>query len=553
MSAEKFSTMTLTGAQCDALIDELMQGGSVNDETRLVLIRALHTIHVLFKQIASRDITIRALRQMFQIKTEKIDKLLSDEPRNAPDELSSGDQSPNTEKIEESHEPENARKKKGEKKKRGHGRLGADAYTGATHRQYPHVSLHVGDRCPCCERGNLYDDTGPGFIRIVGSSPLQATRHIPQRLRCSTCKESFEASLPDEVSACKDEKYAPSAKTTIALLKYGLGFPFFRLERFQQWCGVPLPTSTQWDLIQHIARTVTPVYVALFTEAAQGDIIQNDDTSVRIRELPPPQETGHDEKRTGVFTTGLIAHCNNHEIVLYCSGRNHAGENLSDVLIHRESGLSPPLQVCDAAARNIPKHIVTIVVHCLVHSRRKFVGLLANFPEECRYVLEELAIVFHNEKKCRTHTISGQKRLLYHQQKSKPVMELLRRWMETQIDYNIIEENSELRGAINYMLNRWEQLTQFYRIIDAPLDSNPVERALKMVILNRKNAYFYKTIYGALVGDIFMSVIATCRHNNVDPFEYLNTVQEHALQVQLSPTNWLPWNYRQSLDMKNSA
>ena len=77
--------------------------------------------------------------------------------------------------------------------------------------------------------------------------------------------------------------------------------------------------------------------------------------------------------------------------------------------------------------------------------------------------------------------------------------------------------------------------------------NNVCERALKKAILHRKNALFYKTQNGARVGDLFMSLIYTCQLNDVNPFDYLTQLQQHADELEASPERWLPWNYRAAL------
>src|SRR5947209_16029872 len=93
--------------------------------------------------------------------------------------------------------------------------------------------------------------------------------------------------------------------------------------------------------------------------------------------------------------------------------------------------------------------------------------------------------------------------------------------METQLAGHKTEPNSGLGKAISYLLNHWPKLTPFLVEAGLPLDNNIVERALKKGILNRKNALFYKTLNGARVGGLFMSLIHTCELNGANPFHYL--------------------------------
>lgn len=98
------------------------------------------------------------------------------------------------------------------------------------------------------------------------------------------------------------------------------------------------------------------------------------------------------------------------------------------------------------------------------------------------------------------------------------------------------------------MLDRWQRLTLFLREPGAPLENNAVERQLKKAVLHRKNSYFYRSNRGAKVGDIYMSLIYTCELNGVNAFEYLTELQNHATEVKASPAEWLPWNFRDTLN-----
>ena len=140
-------------------------------------------------------------------------------------------------------------------------------------------------------------------------------------------------------------------------------------------------------------------------------------------------------------------------------------------------------------------------------------------------------------------------RLRYHQQHSAPVMEELRGWLNTQFAERIVEPNSGLGMAMRYLLKHWERLTLFLRQPGAPLDNNLCERALKKAILHRKNSLFYKTANGARVGDLFMSLIHTCELSGANPFDYLTQLQLHAGDLVRDPGQWMPWNYRATLEV----
>jgi hypothetical protein len=205
--------------------------------------------------------------------------------------------------------------------------------------------------------------------------------------------------------------------------------------------------------------------------------------------------------------------------------------------------------MCDALSRNTPKleGVEILLANCLAHGRRQFVEVVGNFPEECRHVLETLRGVYHNDTLARQQGLSPQDRLRFHREHSGPLMKQLHDWMEAQFAERKTEPNSGLGKAISYVLNHWPKLTLFLQQPGAPLDNNIVERALKKAILNRKNALFYRTLNGAGVGDLFMSLIHTCELNGTNPFDYLTELQRHARELAANPSAWMPWNYRETL------
>ena len=153
-----------------------------------------------------------------------------------------------------------------------------------------------------------------------------------------------------------------------------------------------------------------------------------------------------------------------HKIALFFSGRQHAGENLKDVLVRRAKELPPPTQMCDALSRNLPGELQTILDNCLAHGRRRFTDVFDHFPDECQHVLEALAIIYHNDELARQQEMSADDRLLFHQRESGPVMGELHLWLARQLNNRLVEPNSALCAAISYLLKHWEKLTLFLRV-----------------------------------------------------------------------------------------
>ena len=455
--------------------------------------------------------------------------------------------------------------------KPGHGRQGAEDFPGATRVVVPLVGLRPGDLCPQCGAGTVYELTRPGvLIRLVGQPPVRATIYELQKLRCQACGQLFTAERP---AAAGEQKYDPAVGSMIGLLKYGHGFPFHRLAVMQEYLDVPLAASTQWQIVALASESYQPAYDELLRQAAQGELVHNDDTTARILQhmgrraaaqgspatraataitddLPVAvaDEAALDRQRTGLFTTGVVAACGARRIALYFTGRQHAGENLEELLRRRAAELPPPIQMCDALSRNYPDEFRTIVANCLAHARRRFVELRELFDTECAYVLQMLARVYAADDEARQQQWSADERWRHHQQVSGPVMAELHAWLKRQSEERLVEPNSALGAAIEYLRKHWTKLTLFLRLAGVPLDNNIVERALKKSILHRKNALFYKTDRGAEVGDLHMTLIHTCELCSANPFDYLTELQRHAAAVAAAPAAWLPWNYRATLE-----
>jgi len=578
------------------LEDVLRRAEERLDEKDYGLIKAvIESYAYLTELVGDKDTTIRRLRQMFfGAKTEKTSAVVgglkgTERGSAAPETTAMPGSSASTDAEAQAKadakaaaEAPSESDSQASDRKHGHGHNGADAFTGAEKTEVRHKSLQPGDPCPKCEQGTLYDTRRPGVVvRLVGQAPVKAMVYYLQKLRCNPCGAIFTAALPEGVDP--EERYDPTVGSMIALLRYGYGMPFHRQETLEGHLGIPLSDATQWDIVDAQAERAEPVWQELARQAAQGDVVHNDDTGVKILELmaerarqaasedsgvgtaaqpsssaensaadlvedaddDSAKEPGPD--RTGMFTTGIVATGEGHKIALFLSGRQHAGENLKDMLRRRAAKLPSPIQMCDALTRNLPGELKTIVANCLAHGRRQFVDVVDRFPEECRHVLESLSVVYHNDAISRDQKSSAEERLLFHQAESGPTMEELHVWLERQLDQRRVEPNSALGKAMSYLLRHWEKLTLFLRVAGAPLDNNVCERALKKAIRHRRNSLFYKTLHGAHVGDMFMSLIATCELCGANPFDYLTELDRHADSAAANSAAWMPWNYRATL------
>ena len=446
------------------------------------------------------------------------------------------------------------KKKENRNPNANHGRLGADDYSGCVEQHHYHESLSNGDPCPSCstanQSGKVYDTKKPILlIKLQGQSLINGVKHVVQRLRCSLCGEQFQPKIATSLK--KQPKYSPSCLSALAIGHYFMGQPFKRLELNQSLHKIPLADATQWDKVNELAKITAPIHQCLEKTAAQGDTVFFDDTPHKILDVMQEIKDSNSDRK-GIYTTAVISKVCGKEITLFYTSKQHAGENISDLMALRDDpGVLTTMS--DASSNNNPKDVSDkllakwLICFCLVHGRRKFFDILSMFEAESTFVIKQIGYVYLNERHCKQNKLSPDERLAYHQKHSAPHMEALKIWLNNQAMHKETEANSGLGNAIKYMLRHWDKLTRFLHYPGAPIDNSLAERAIKVAIRYRKNSLFYKTTRGAAVGDNLMSVIYTAMRSNINVFGYLNALQEHKEQVALEPERWLPWHYQDTL------
>jgi hypothetical protein len=445
----------------------------------------------------------------------------------------------NKEKTNEC-EIEKVKEKQPRKKVKGHGRHKAEDYKGAKEVKCKHEKLKEGSKCPdeyCKGQLQKYKREAK-FTQFEGQALVGATNYKQEVLRCGDCQRTYTAPLPEGV---KSIKYTARADAAIAMGKYGSGMPWNRLSKLQKSFGIPISASVMWERCEEVANALLAIFIQLRIMAALCSVLYYDDTSVKIIDCQPSLA----EKRKGIRTTGLLADLGAEKIAIYVSGRKHAGDNANELLEKRPEGKEKVIRMSDALSANLANTGDDTVSLCLAHGSRKFVEIKASNLEYCTYVLEEISKVYENDKK--TKKMTSQERQEYHEANSGPIMKKLKEWIEEKFDKRQVEPNSTLGKAFNYLTGNWQGLTCFLREGKAPLDNNACERALKLVVLHRKNALYYRNDTGAAVSDCIMSIIETCKLNQVSAYDYIVAVIENYRRVRKNPELWLPWNYLEEL------
>jgi transposase len=534
-------------------LHERIKNFTVTKEDMVIFGKALDFFAWMQIKLQKCQLTINKLKRIIFGTTEKSSHSRYSKNRKAPNQSAihpAVSETPCT--TSEEVQPDDAKNERAQietpplAKPKGHGRIAAHKYHPDETISIQHASLKPGDACPMECDGKLYriSEKPGGIIRIKGQSCAHVVRYEFEKLRCALCGAVFKADPPPNFPP---KKYDEHFRANLVIQKYFMASPFYRQEQYQKLFKVPLPDSTQWDLVESVADCAHPVFNVLERMSANATHVNHDDTKVKILEVMRANKLNPDKKRKGMFTTCIFAQSNDYKICLYYSGVKHGGENLSALLEKRDEDLPPIIQMCDALSANVPSALKTILCHCLVHGRRKFTDIEPFFPMECQHVIDQLALVYKHDAEAKEKNMTQDERLAHHQTYSAPVMEELKAWMQAQFDDRKVEPNSALGSAIRYMQNHWLELTKFLSVSGAHLDNNLVERSLKLAIRTRKNAMFHKSVHGAFVASLFLSLIATCDLAGKHPVHYLITLQEHKSDVFQHPDLWLPWNYESTL------
>jgi hypothetical protein len=442
---------------------------------------------------------------------------------------------------------------------KGHGRNGASAFRAAQHYFYALALGVIGAVCTACQIGKMYRYREKIIIRIVGQPMFGAEQHHHEQARCRNCGRVVRADGP----ACVHEgvgteyiRYDWSACAMLLFMHYTGGDPFKRVESHHEGWGVPMPDANQWEMVDKADDLLLPLYRALEQHAIQrATNFRIDDTgSVVITlkrqieaELAALRAVGKSTKgvRTGINATGIYWETPDGPVVLYYTGRHHAGEIIDQVLGRRLASRPTLVKCTDGASKNF-KHAHAdklVEATCNAHALLKFRDLKDKYPAEYAEAGKVYSAVFDNDDKAKALELSPVDRMLYHRQHSKPLMVRLKKMCEEKVASRSVEPNSPLWEPVTFILNQWERLTLFCEAPDVPLDTNLVEQALIVPVRYLAGSFNYHTETGAEVGDRAMSLIASARAHGVEPVAYLTECLRSHEDLAKRPEHYLPWVY----------
>ena len=461
-------------------------------------------------------------------------------------------------------EPARADSTQQEPPNKGHGRNGAAAFTNASTHRHVMAAGIIGSICALCGVGRVFAYRDKVIIRVVGQPLFAAERHHFEQGRCRLCGAIFTAEGCDLVLCggvgSSYILYDWSACATLIVMHYFAGAPFKRLEGLHQGWGVPLPDANQWRVVDECDDLLAPLYRALERHGIRNaTTVRYDDTGSMIietrrqiqKEIQALALLGESTQhvRTGINATCVYIETEEARVVLFFTGRHHAGEIIDRILEHRRASTNKLVALTDAASKNF-SHDHTQELEqavCNAHCYLKFRAVKDQFPAEYAVAGEVYKKVFDNDDQAKALGLGPDERMLYHHEHSKPQMLRLWAMCQEKIDQNLVEPNSPLWEPVSFVINQWPRLTKFYEIPGVPLDSNLVEQALIIPVRYLAGSFAYQTQNGADVGDRHMSLIATANANGIEPVAYLTECLRNHQDLAQRPDHYLPWVCRDRL------
>lgn len=399
------------------------------------------------------------------------------------------------------------------------------------------VVIDVDDRrCPCCG----------GALHPIGEDIAQRLDIIPQQFRvlmirrpkyaCRNCPGTIvQAPAPPRLIEGGLPTEALAAHAIVA--KYADHTPLYRQAQIYARQGIELDRSTLADWVGRGAWWLRPLHEKLLDELRRSPKLFADETTA------PVLDPGRGRTKTGQ----LWAYARDDRpwggpappAVAYVYAPDRKAERPAAHL----KGFRGALQVDGYAGyRALAETGQVQLAFCWSHVRRRFYEIAAaGAAPIAAEALARIAALYAIEAELRGRP--ADERCAARQQRAKPIIDDLKAWFEAKL--GMVSQKSTIAEAIRYALSRWEGLSRFIEDGQIEIDSNIVERAIRPLALNRKNALFAGSDGGGEHWAILASLIETCKLNNLDPEAYLADIFTRL--VAGHPVNrldeLLPWNW----------
>ena len=395
--------------------------------------------------------------------------------------------------------------------------------------------------CPCgAERHVIGEDVTERLDVIPAKFQVIVTRR--PKYGCRSCEENIlQAPAPAHIITGG----LPTERTIASVIvsKYADHVPLYRQAQIYAREGIKLDRSTLADWVGRAAFELRPVYEAMLQDLKSSNKLFMDET------IAPVLEPGKGKTRQGYFWTlarddrawqgtGPPGVC-----FTYAPGRS--GKYAENILDGFEGVLQVDGYVGYNRLLNLNAPDIQLA-YCWAHARRKLYELtLGSTPAPiAQEGLKQIADLYRIEKAVRGK--SAMERLAVRQEKSAPLIDVFKTWLDQARSQ--VSAKSPTGAALKYIARYWEGLILFLDDGRIEMDNNPVERTIRPIALNRKNALFAGHEAGAQNWAMLASLIETCKLNQVNPHDYLEkTLAAIASGHKQAEINQLlPWNCKQA-------
>ena len=184
------------------------------------------------------------------------------------------------------------------------------------------------------------------------------------------------------------------------------------------------------------------------------------------------------------------------------------------------------------------------LAQCWSHCRRGFEKAQESEPKATEEALALIGALYRHEEIIRERQLAGEHKLAYRTQHSEPVVKAFWGWCDDQCHRPDLLPSTPLAKAVNYARTRVTGLQVFLADPEVPIDTNHLERGLRVIPTGRKNWLFCWTEIGADRIAVIQSLLVTCKLQGVDPYVYLvdvlQRISEHPASevIDLTPRVW---------------
>ena len=362
--------------------------------------------------------------------------------------------------------------------------------------------------CACgCQMKRIGEDVAEKLDYVPGVFTVE--RHIRGKWACAKCETLTQVPVEPHVI----DKGIPTTGLLAQVLvaKYADHLPLYRQEAIFGRAGLAIPRSTLAQWVGSCGVQLQPLVDAMRKELLQHRVLHADETPVAM--LKPGTGKTH-RAYLWAYATGAFE---NARAVVYDFCASRAGEHARSFLGAWKGSL-----VCDDFSGYKALLIAGITeVGCLAHARRKFFDLqAANQSQIAQSALEQLARIYEIEREVKE--LSAEQRLAVRQERTKPVLDALHKWMTLQ--RRKVPDGSAPAKALDYSLKRWAALIRFAEDGHLPVDNNWIENQIRPIAIGRSNWLFAGSLRAGQRAAAVMSLIQSARMNGHDPYAYLRDV-----------------------------